>query len=410
MVKKHYLVAPDMGSSNDARLSFTCGKAPYARGSGDLASQELVPEVVRYLWGDSDTGQGSSPEVVLTASGQAATHLMIQSLRGQSRRRNHVVVTDALFGTTNTAWTMTYARHGDQVSRADPCDTQAFVDASQENTRAWFVEAVSNPAGRVPDFASLRAEADARGILLVVDGTLAVGMPKFKGKDWAHILTASLTKQAGNGQNENTGGALIVSPDFQWQARARKFPEFAAHFTNADNRIVLPDNPFGALAAKIGLYEGSGVITPRVAVSIAKSLPSMQSRVERMCRNAHALAGILCEDQRVQDVQLAGFHENANDLRARQYLGRNHFVILINLGDAKVAERFVNAWKFLHAVALGQRVTAISQPAHSTHRQYSLEKLAHMGIYPGTIRMSVGVEPRRELVEKMIQALAYAYG
>src|SRR5690606_26786765 len=134
-------------------------------------------------------------------------------------------------------------------------------------------------------------------------------------------------------------------------------------------KVVLPSNPFGALVSKIGLHEGSAVEAPYVAQSIARLLPGMENRLRKQSKNARMLAKMLMDHPSVKNVRLAGFHSDpANDARTQQYLGNSHFVLLVDLyGGAKAAEKFINTRQFLHAVALGQRVTAVSHPASSTH-------------------------------------------
>jgi O-acetylhomoserine (thiol)-lyase len=205
------------------------------------------------------------------------------------------------------------------------------------------------------------------------------------------------------------GGVILVGNDFPWPQRAEKFPKLREYFADAGGKVVLPQNPFGAMVSKISLHEGSGVIAPDTAMSIADALPSMESRVEKMCQNARGLADILADHRNVGSVQLAGYMtDSENDARTKHYLGENHFVLLVDLKHgANAATSFINSDQFLHAVALGQNVTAVSHPPSSTHRSYTVEELAKMGIRAGTIRISVGCEEQEALNQKMITALTF---
>lgn len=397
------LVAPDMGSFEQGVGRFKATKPPYARGGGTPSTQLLEKACLTHLakW-DRENG-GAEPSIAIVSSGQAANHVVFSGLRG-----GNLVSSSHLFGTTKVDLKMTFGRAGGQIAYVDPCDTQAFIDNTTEHTNAWFLEAISNPAGRVADLSALRQAAKERNIALVVDATLAVGMPGFKGIDLADIMTVSLTKQAGGGTNKNTGGAIIVNNNFPWAAQATRFPELREYFANAAGDVVLPDSPFAALVSKISLHEGSGVISPANAVSIATSLPGMEGRVQRQNHNALLLAKMLTDHPEVKSLQLAGFStDEQNDARARQYLGDNHFVLLVELkGGADAARKFIDSGRFLQAVALGQQITAVSHPAYSTHRQYSEKDLAKMGIYEGTLRISVGAERQRKLLQDMHKALS----
>lgn len=402
-VSQSNLVAPDMGSAENGVKKFKGIKPPYARGGGTPATEDLEAACLQHIAKWDPSSGTDAPFVSIVSSGQAANHVVFRALQG-----GDMVCSKHLFGTTKVDLRMTFGRAGGQIAWVDPCDTQAFIDSTTDRTTAWFAEAISNPAGRVPDLAELRKAAGERGIALILDTTLAAGMPAFKGLEYADILTVSLTKQAGGGQNQNVGGAVIVDSDFPWAERADRFPELRAYFADAHGQLTLPSNPMGALVSKISLHEGSGVIAPHTARSITRLLPGMESRVATQCYNARMLADVLKDHPQVGSIQLAGTStDKGNDLRTYQFFGSNHFVLLVDLkGGAEAAEHFINSNSFLHAVALGQRTTAVSHPASSTHRQYSKDDLAAMGIYDGTIRISVGTERLKVLKERMQAALA----
>ncbi len=401
MVRDRMLqVAPAMGGFDAGVAAFQRPAAPYARGGGTPASEKLGALCAQYFWGMV----GVAPAAVVTASGQAANHLVFQALRG-----SHLVVSTALFGTTKLDLLKGFGRNGGSLSWVDPTRTEDFSTQTTPATRAWFVEATSNPASKVPDLEALHQAARTRGVLLVVDATLAVGMPGYQGGRHADILTVSLTKQAGGGGNRQAGGVVLVGDAFPWHERAREFPELVEYFTDASGKLALPPQPFAGLMTKIGTHEGSAVLPPQTAQAIGRSLPNLAARVAAMSANARAVADLLCADARLESVQLAGYRSGdpANDARAQQYLGGNGFVILITLrGGAATARQFVDSGVFPNAVALGQSHTAVAHPASSTHRHYTDAERAALGIYPGTLRLSIGTEPQRTLLRRCEKALA----
>lgn len=404
MTARIRLVAPNMGSLDQGIQAFTTVRAPYVRGGGTPSAQVLEEACIAQLWhsGGKEVG-GPRPDAVIVASGQAANHLAFSLFRG-----SHMVSSNQLFGTTKVALTQGFERNGGgKVAYVAPEDTQAFVNATTPATRAWFVEAISNPLGRVPDFDSLKQAARAAQVVLIVDSTLAAGMPGFRGGDHADILTTSLTKQAGGGNNTNVGGSVIVIPQFPAGRSAADFPELGRYFTDGQGQLNLPSNPFAALIRKLGTWEGSCTIAPQGALSIAKSLPDLSQRVQRQMANAKAAAEFLCAHPKVQTVHLAGVQSDAaNDTRAQRYLGGNGFVTLMTLkGGLDAARAFVDSGQFQHAVALGQQRSAVAHPATSTHRQYDVAQQAAMGISAGTLRFSVGAEPQPAILSKLKRAL-----
>lgn len=405
MTARIRLVAPNMGTLDQGIQAFTTVRAPYVRGGGTPSAQLLEEACIAQLWkaGTKEVG-GARPDAVILASGQAANHLTFSLFRG-----SHIVSSNQMFGTTKVALTQGFERNGGgKVTYVPPEDTQAFVNATTPATRAWFVEAISNPLGRVPDFDSLRQAARQAAVVLIVDSTLAAGMPGFRGSEHADILTTSLTKQAGGGNNTNVGGSVIIAPQFPEGRSAADYPELGRYFTDGQGRLTTPPNPFAALIRKLGTWEGSCSIAPQSALSIAQSLPGLNERVQRQMANAKAAAEFLCTHPKVQSVHLAGVHSDAsNDARAQRYLGGNGFVALMTLhGGLDAARAFVDAGQLQHAVALGQKRSAVAHPATSTHRQYDAQQQAQMGIFPGTLRLSIGAEAERTVIGRLKRALA----
>jgi O-acetylhomoserine/O-acetylserine sulfhydrylase-like pyridoxal-dependent enzyme len=271
------------------------------------------------------------------------------------------------------------------------------------------VEAISNPAGRVPDFDALRQAATEQRVMLIIDTTLAACMPRFNALDYADVITASLSKAAGGGGNKNMGGAIITRGDFAWDNPEEQLSELKSYFKDANGQVIVPQNPLPALIAKIGAHEGGAAIAPEIALSIAENLQYVPGNVQKMCANARMLAELLKDHPKVKSVQLPGFNTDpANDARFRKYFADNHFVMMIDLhGDFEAAGNFIDSEELSHAVLLGQKITGVSNPGTSTHRSYPEQKLNSLGIYRGTIRMSVGTEDEDVLRAQVLRALAY---
>lgn len=401
------VVAPDMGSFQDGIEKFQSKNAPYSRGGGTQEMLDLGEACIEYIGKYNPEQDAFKPSAVMVSSGEAANHIVFRALR--DRDGGNVVCSKQLFGTTKSDIQDTLNYEGVGVNWVDPCDTQAFIDASDEKTTMWFVEAVSNPVGRVPDFKKLYDEAQKRQIPLVVDATLSAGMKNYSGFEYADFITVSLTKQAGNGNNENIAGTILVKNDFNFPITAERFPEFNRYYTNAETgNVDLPEDPFGTICTKIGLLEGNGVIAPKVADSILNELPELENRVARMSDNADMLTSLFNSNSDVvKQVRVAGLNTDPeNDARANEYLGQPHFVLLVDLiGDFKAAEAFIDSGEVYHGVALGQAITAVCNPASSTARAYTDEQRTKMGFGKGTLRISVGAEDPEELKASISRAL-----
>lgn len=408
------IVAPELGSLDEAVRAFQTPRAPYYRGGGDEVTPEFERHLNRYLGGT---------HCVVTPSGQAANMLALYALFPPGGK-GHALVSKRLFGTTGVGIKQGFVAAGYEITDFDP---QGFaVDLEKllrKDTKFIFTEVSSNPEGVVADLDALSLLAGAYRIPLILDHTLTAGFDGFDPFRYADIVTVSLAKQTGGGRNNATGGVMLLDDKFDWSSRAEQFPAFERYFM-VNNQLVLPSSQaFGALARKIATWQGTCVAPIHGAAGIMETLPGLTDRVSQMRENARCLAEFLGQHRQIERVRLAGLDDSENSDRAKKYLDGNGFVVFVDIkGGEDAARRFIDGINdtrqlaetsdcsyaaVSHSVQLGQQKTAVVVPGFTTNRQSTDDDLAARGMGRYSVRVSVGTGDAGMLLRTFDRALTH---
>jgi O-acetylhomoserine (thiol)-lyase len=344
------------------------------------------------------------------SSGQTA--LFYAALNALEAGRNLVSVPQ-LYGTTYTLFAHILPKMGVQVRFAKSdraADIEALID---ENTRAIFCETVGNPAGNVCDLEALAAVARRHCVPLIVDNTVATPMLVRPAEYGADIVVHSLTKFMG-GHGTSLGGIIVDCGRFPWTAHASRYPMFTQP-DESYHGLVYTDH-FGA-AAFIGrcrcVYQRTvgAVLSPMNAFLLLQGIETVALRVDRHVENARKVAEFLRADARVESVNFAGFADNPYYPLVQKYLGgRACSLMTFEIrGGLPAGMRFYNALKlFKRLVNLGDAKSLACHPASTTHRQMTSEEQLAAGVFPGSIRLSVGIEHIDDILMDLDQALGAA--
>lgn len=323
-------------------------------------------------------GLEGAEAAVVTASGMGAlTALFLAALRPG----DHLVAGQDLYGTTTALLREEAPRWGLTVTFADATEAAAVEAALRPSTRAIFVEAVSNPLLRLADLSGLAELARGRGVALLVDATFAspaLLRPIELGVTAVHH---SATKYLG-GHGDATAGVVAGSAGLVATARAQ--------------------------AVRLGLNLG-----PFDAWLVLRGVRTLALRMERHSANALELARFLAGRREVRRVHYPGLADHPQHARARR-LFRGGFGGMLSfelVGGAAAVERFFGALRLIEfAPSFGDVTTTWSYPARTSHRPLTAEEQAKVGIGPGLVRLSVGIEDVEDLREALAEALAVAGG
>jgi cystathionine beta-lyase/cystathionine gamma-synthase len=311
---------------------------------------------------------------VACASGMGATTALLLGLFSNG---DHLVSARDLYGSTAAFLADEGRRLGIETDFVDATDTTAIVKALRPTTRAVFVEAISNPLLRLVDIPTLAPELRRRGIELIVDASMASPAVLRPIEHGATMVVHSLTKFI-SGHGDVTGG--LVAGRSEPMARVR----------NAMIRAGTNLGPFDAWLATRGAR-------------------TLAVRMERQCATAHALAQALERLPAVSRVYYPGLPSHDQQALALRLMPRLRGAMLSFdvSGGAPAVERFMGRTRLLEfAPSFGDVATTWTYPARTSHRRVSDEEKAAMGIGPGLVRVSVGLEDVGELQADLEAALA----
>ena len=329
------------------------------------------------------------------ASGMAAVSGALLGLLSQG---DNLVSSRRLFGGTWSLFRETLPRLGIETRLVDEQDPSAVRAAIDSRTRALFTESVSNPAVAVPDLEAWGSIAREAGVPLVVDNTCMPGHLRAK-KLGIALLTDSTTKWI-DGQGRAVGGAIVDTGAYRW----REAPH--GHLS-----------PWTAKAGQMGflaflrnrvLRDLGGSLPAHTAWIHATGLDTLQLRFDRHCDNALGLARFLEGHPAVRSVLYPGLESSPFHARsAALFGGRNHGAVLsFTVSDAETA------WKVLDGLKIASRMTNLGDARtlalhvwSTINCGYSPEENAAMGVEPGLVRISAGLESLPDLIDDFRHAL-----
>ena len=308
-----------------------------------------------------------------TASGMAAVYA---SLASMLKVGDHVVSARALFGSCLYILEEVLTRFGVEVTFVDGTDLDAWRGAMRSDTKAVFLESMSNPTLEVIDLKSVAEIAHEVGATVVVDNVFSTPVFSRALEMGADVVVYSATKHI-DGQGRVLGGVVLGSRDY-----IRKTLE-----------------PF--------IKHTGGAMSPFTAWLLVKGLETLDLRVRAQAGSALALAEALEGDDRLEKVIYPGLASHPNYDIAKEQLEKGGTVVtLVVKGGQAAAFRFLNALKIVViSNNLGDAKSIITHPTTTTHQRLTDEQRAALGISPGLVRLSVGLEDAEDLLADIRQAL-----
>lgn len=341
---------------------------------------------------------------VVTASGASAVATTFLTLL---KAGDHIVASNSLYGGTYNLLSVTLPRLGIQTTFVDPSDIEHFRQHIQPNTKAIFVESIGNPKLDIIDLKSVAQVAKAAKIPFIVDNTTATPYLLRPIEHGADIVIHSLTKYI-SGNGTSLGGAIIDSGNFDWSNG--NFPEFtepAAGYHGLIYHDVLGKAAFIAKIRIEGLRDFGSALSPFNGFQILQGLETLSVRIIKHSENALQLAQWLQKRPEVAWVNYPGLPNSAYYSKAIEYLpkGQSGLVTFGLKKGYEAAKTVVNETKLFSLLAnFGDSKSLIIHPASTTHQQLSEESQAATGVTQDLIRLSVGLEDIRDLIEDLEQA------
>ncbi|MDZ7648002.1 MAG: aminotransferase class I/II-fold pyridoxal phosphate-dependent enzyme [Cytophagales bacterium] len=310
---------------------------------------------------------------IATASGMAA---MYTSMAALLKAGDHVLACRSVFGSTHQILNMIFPRFNISYSYADVNDPDSWESKIQPNTKMIFVETPSNPALDIIDLEWLGKLAKKHKLILNVDNCFATPYLQNPAKWGAHIVTHSATKFM-DGQGRVIGGAILGTKELIKEIRF-----FARHTGPA--------------------------MSPFNAWILSKSLETLAVRMEQHCTNALALATALEKNKNVEKVKYPFLKAHPQYQLAKKQMRLGGGVVSFEVKNGiEGGRKFLNALKMIsHSANLGDSRSIATHPASTTHSKLSEEERLSVGITPGLVRISAGLENIQDIIIDVEQALS----
>ena len=334
---------------------------------------------------------------VVTSSGTAAIATTFLTLL---KAGDHIVASNSLYGGTYNLLKVTLPRLGITTTFVDSSNPENFTKASQENTRAYFIESLGNPKLDVLDIEAISREAKAFKVPLIVDNTVATPYLLRPIEYGADIVIHSLTKYI-TGNGTSLGGVIIDAGNFDWSNG--KFPEFtepSAGYHGLKYYEALGSSSFIAKVRIEGLRDFGSALSPFNAFQILQGLETLSIRIKKHSENALALAEWLENQNEVAWVNYPGLNSSKYKTLADKYLpeGKSGVVTFGLHGGFEAAKKVADETKLFSLLAnIGDTKSLIIHPASTTHQQLSEAEQVSTGVTKDLIRLSVGIEDIEDL-------------
>ena len=327
---------------------------------------------------------------------------------------DNIVSSTSLYGGTWNIFLHTFRRLGIEVRFVETTDTDGFAKASDDRTRAWFVETIGNPRLDVPDIGGLAEAGRANGIPLFVDNTFGTPYLCRPIEHGAAVVVESLTKWLG-GHGTSIGGIIVDGGNFDWgNGRFPYFSEPDESYHGLKFWETFGDFPglgnvaFG-IRARVNLLRDFGPsLSPFNAQQFLLGVETLSLRVQRHSDNALAVARYLEAHPKVGWVAYPGLESHPTHANATRYLehGFGGVVVFGVKGGLAAGKTLIdNVELFSHLANVGDAKSLIIHPASTTHSQLSAEELVKAGIGEDFIRLAIGIEDIDDILADLEQAL-----
>jgi cystathionine beta-lyase/cystathionine gamma-synthase len=313
-----------------------------------------------------------SEAALITASGMAAISTTLLTVLAAG---DHLLAQSSLYGGTHDLLTHDLPKLGLAVDFIDADDPSSWQARLRPNTKAIYVEAMTNPLLEVADLAGVVNFARAHGLVTVIDNTFATPVNYRPIEGGFDLCLHSATKYL-NGHADIVGGAIAGRAE--WIGRI-----------------------------KHKLDHLGGCMDPHAAFLLNRGLMTLALRVRYQNESTLRIAQFLESHAAVARVNYAGLESHPRHARARKLFSGFGGVLSFELrGSAAQADEFLKRVA-IPAVApsLGGVRSLLTRPAITSHAGLSREERLRVGIADGLIRMSVGIEDTDEIIEDLAQAL-----
>ena len=338
------------------------------------------------------------------ASGAAAVTYAITNIANAG---DHVVASKTIYGGTYNLLAHTLSKFGITTTFVDPDDYEALETAIKDNTKLVYIETLGNPNSNISDIERSADIAHRHGLPLLIDNTFGTPYLIRPIEHGADIVVHSATKFIG-GHGTSLGGVIVDGGTFDWKKNPEKFPGFNKPDASYHGLIFgdIPA-PFVTRVRTLLLRDQGAAISPFNAFILLQGLETLSLRVERHVFNTLKVLEYLENQPLVKKINHPAEASHPNhDLYERYFPnGAGSIFTFEIVGDQQKAFDFIDHLKIFSLLAnVADVKSLVIHPLSTTHSELSVEEAADQGIYPSTIRLSIGTEHYKDIIADLDQA------
>lgn len=343
---------------------------------------------------------------VATASGQSAILYAVLNL---CKAGDHIISVTSLYGGTVNLFNVHLKNLGIGVSFVEPdASEEEILSLAKENTKAIYGETIGNPGLNILDFDKFSSVAKKIQVPLIIDNTVATPYHCNPFEHGANIVVHSTTKYS-EGHAQTIGGIVVDGGNFDWTNG--KFNDFTTPDPSYHGLKYVESFGQAAYIVKLRvtlLRDLGACMSPFNAYLTNLGLETLHLRMERHSKNALEIAQWLTTEEKVSWVNYPLLEGSKYYDLAKKYLkggasGLLTFGVKGGIENAKEFSRGLNVIAL--AVTLGDARSCLLHPATTSHSQLNEEELLASGVTPDLLRLSVGIEDAKDLINDISEAL-----
>jgi cystathionine beta-lyase/cystathionine gamma-synthase len=312
-------------------------------------------------------------QALVAGSGMAAISSTLLSLVGAG---DHVLAHDGLYGGTFDLLTKDLPRLGVNCTFVDADRPETWAAQVTPRTRLFYVETITNPLAQVVALDQVARFARERGLVSIVDNTLATPINYRPVEHGFDLIVHSATKYL-NGHNDIVAGVVAGRAEL-------------------------------VAGVKHKLDHLGGALDPHACFLLQRGLKTLAVRVRYQCQSAQEIASYLARHPKVSQVNYPGLERHPSHARAKEWFAGMGGLMSFELADgAAAAERLFQRLEIpICAPSLGGTETLVTRPVTTSHASLSPDVRRRQGITDGLVRLSVGLENTQDLIEDFAAALS----
>lgn len=340
------------------------------------------------------------------ASGSAAITYAILNIAGAG---DEIISSGTIYGGTHNVFSTSLSKLGIKTVFVNPDNVENFRKAVTPKTKAIYIESIGNPGINIIDVETLAQIAHNNKIPLIVDNTFATPYLFRPIEHGADIVVHSATKFIG-GHGTSLGGIIVDSGKFNW-ASSGKFKYFTTPDPSYNGIIYAKDaGPASYIVkARVQLLRDTGAsISPFNSFILLQGLETLSLRIEKHVSNTRKIVRFLKSHPLVSWVNYPESEDSKYYSLAEKYFpkGTGSIFTFGIKGGVKEGKEFIESLKIFSLLAnVGDAKSLVIHPASTTHAQLTEKEQLKAGVTPDMIRLSIGIEDQRDLIEDLDQAL-----